>query len=188
MPVTVKYFSDEELQKLMLQNATLSEHEFCRRFRIGRRRWAKMYHSHRLEIDKIRTAAGRPKKDEVVKENVKKWFHTDAYTYNADADTYITFLRSAPKPITMPGDVHRAMQRAYSNWDGNPGTINEICRQFSFPRAWFVEYKSVHGWTHDKEPFTNEEIMSRKTEDMVDDALEQRRSVLFQKFEQEKWK
>jgi hypothetical protein len=147
-----------------------------------------MYHSHRLEIDKIRTAAGRPKKDEVVKENVKKWFHTDAYTYNADADTYITFLRSAPKPITMQGDVHRAMQRAYSNWDGNPGTINEICRQFSFPRAWFVEYKSVHGWTHDKEPFTNEEIMSRKTEDMVKDALEQRRSVLFQKYEQEKWK
>jgi hypothetical protein len=61
-------------------------------------------------------------------------FFEEDYTYNRDSDTYITFLDSAPKPILILGVKHRAMVRAYSNWDGQPSTINEICRQLSGKR------------------------------------------------------
>jgi predicted phosphodiesterase len=114
-------------------------------------------------------------------------FFEEDYTYNRDSDTYITFLDSAPKPILMPGVKHRAMVRAYSNWDGQPSTINEICRQFDFPRQWFHEYKQVHGWTHDKEPFTDEEVRDRPTGELVEESLQMKRQSLFRKFAKREW-
>lgn len=111
----------------------------------------------------------------------------DKYVYNEDTDTYITFLDRCGTRVQFSGATHRSMLQAYSNWDGQPQTINEICRTFGIKRDWFNEYKAVHGWTHDKEPFTNEELLSRPEEDMVADALQSRRLSLFKKFEKEKW-
>ena len=110
------------------------------------------------------------------------------YVYNSDADTYITFLDRAGQRIILSGEQHRGMLQRYSNWDGEAATINEICRDFSMRRDWFIEYKSVHGWTHDKEPFSNEELLQRSDEDMVQDALQMRRLALFKTFEKAKWR
>lgn len=126
--------------------------------------------------------------DQAQEEPTDNWLLPDNYTYNEISDTYITFMTSTPKPIVMPGSKHRAMMAAYSNWDGQPGTINEICRNFAFPRNWFIEYKQKHGWTHDMEPFSAEEVMAKNPNELVADALQMRRAVIHQKFEQEKWK
>jgi transposase-like protein len=111
----------------------------------------------------------------------------ERYVYNEKTDTYITFLHNAPEPLVIAGQMHRDMAKAYSNWDGVPASINEMCRTFSFPRPWFAEYKTVHGWTHDKEPFSAEELMARPVEELADTALQMKRQALHQKFEIRKW-
>ena len=56
--------------------------------------------------------------------------------------------------------------------------INEICRTFGIRRDWFMEMKSILGWTHDSEPFTDEEVQSRPQEDMVKDVLQMKKLSL----------
>lgn len=110
------------------------------------------------------------------------------YVYNQPEDKYIVYLKSASKHIVVPGERHRAMLRAYSNWDGQPNTINEICRNFEFPRSWFIEYKTLMGWTHDREPISNEELESKDEHSIVEDLLQRKRFSVYQKFQKEDWK
>jgi len=111
------------------------------------------------------------------------------YYYNRQTDVYVTFLRSVGgKPITVSGDTHRAMKEAYSNMVGGGATINEISRNFQFPRAWFDEYRRLHGWTHDMDPYTDEEIEDFEVEDLVDDLVLRQRRSLHIAYEKRKWK
>lgn len=117
-----------------------------------------------------------------------QFFMSEDYIYNGDNDTYVTIIRNAPRPICLSGDIHRAIIRAYSNYDGQPATINEIARTFKIPKNYIPQYLKIHGMTHDREPFTPEEITTRSDEDLIEDALQQRRSVLHRKMEAAKWK
>jgi hypothetical protein len=114
--------------------------------------------------------------------------HQFDYYYNDQTDVYVTYLKCASKPLVLPGHLHRSMKADYSNWDGQPATINQICRRFELPRPWFMEYKAIHGWTHDSEPFSNEELLARDTEDLVHDALQHKRQQLYQQYEIKRWK
>lgn len=114
--------------------------------------------------------------------------YTEKYTFNKETDTYITFLDRCKVRIQLSGAQHRAMKDAYSNWTGKPETINEICRTFGMRRDWFIEYKSVHGWTHDSEPVTTEELLSRDEDDMVEDILQKKKQSLYKAFEKKKWR
>jgi hypothetical protein len=87
----------------------------------------------------------------------------------------------------MTGTKFRAMKKAYSDWDGNPATINEICRRFAVPRDQFIELKAIHGWTHEQEPYTREEVMAAEVEDLADDAFQTRRQAIWESFEKKKW-
>lgn len=120
----------------------------------------------------------------------QSYTQADSYVYNRDTDTYVTFVPGVPKPVNLPGETHRAMLRAYSNWDGSPATINEICRTFEFPRQWFNGYRKAHGWTHDLDPFTNEEHKDpRYTEEQkVGDLIQHRRGGLYKKWSKEDWR
>lgn len=120
--------------------------------------------------------------------DARQWVHSNRYFYTKATDAYVTFLSRSQQPLVVPGDVHRAMKRAYSNWDGDPKSINQICREFSIPRPWFIEYKSIHGWTHDSEPFSDEELLGRDEVDLVADALQQRRRAVTKKYEQARWR
>ena len=116
-------------------------------------------------------------------------FISDApYYYNDQTDVYVTFLRSAGgKPITVSGDTHRAMKEAYSSMVGHPASINEIGRTFQFPRTWFDEYRRLHGWTHDMDPFTNEEVADANIDDLVDELILRNRRALHITYEKRKW-
>lgn len=147
------------------------------------------------ELRKVVPEPEAPPAEPKVNINGKQWLLSkvvgddprERYFYNKEQDTYITFLRRAPEPIVVSGPDHRAMCQAYSDWDGNASSINEICRQFSFPRPWLIEYKHVHGWTHDREPFSAEELMEKDVDSLVDDAFQMKRQALYQKFEERKW-
>lgn len=114
--------------------------------------------------------------------------HSHNYVYNAETDTYITFLPDIPKPLVLSGETHREIVRAYSNYDGSPATVNEIARAVRIPKNWLVKYLKAHEITHDREPFTPEEIGTKGDTELVEDALQLRRSVLYKRMEQAKWK
>ncbi len=50
-----------------------------------------------------------------------------------------------------------------------------------------MRYLRVHEITHDREPFTPEEIEGRQDQDLIEDALQLRRQVLYKKLEKAKW-
>ena len=116
-----------------------------------------------------------------------QWVEGKNYVYNGTSDSYVTVLKCRPKPLVMTGSKFRAMKKAYSNWDGNPSTLNEVCRRFAVPRDQLIELKTVHGWTHEAEPFTREDMLSRDVEDLADDAFQQRRQAVWESFEKKKW-
>jgi hypothetical protein len=83
--------------------------------------------------------------------------------------------------------MHRNMLKAYSNWNGNAKTINEICRNFSMPRKYFEEYKTIMGWSHDHEPVSVEELSTKDVGVLVDDVMQQKRFSLHQEFQKRDW-
>ena len=110
-----------------------------------------------------------------------------SYHYDPSQDVYFTYLRVADQIITVEGDKHRAMKQAYSNMVGKPASMNEICRRFGIPRAWFDEYRRRHNWTHDMDPFTDEEVEASDTDQLVEDLVLMRRKHLHHKFEKRRW-
>ena len=51
-----------------------------------------------------------------------------------------------------------------------------------------VKYLRAHEITHDREPFSKEEIIARTEDDLAEEALQIRRSSLFRRLESDKWK
>lgn len=109
------------------------------------------------------------------------------YVYNKEEDTYVTFLPGVPKPLVLPGTTHRDIIKAYSNYAGDPASINQIARDVKLPRNWIVKYLRIHGVTHDSEPFSTEEIESKTDDVLVEDALQLRRAGIYRKIEKAKW-
>ena len=109
------------------------------------------------------------------------------YWYDDKRDVYTTVLPGIPQPLEIPGSIHRDIIQAYSNWDGNPSSINQIARTFGFPRTWIVKYLRVHEITHDIEPFSKEEVLERDEDELVTEALQLRRASLYRKYEKKKW-
>lgn len=117
-------------------------------------------HKARLLLSHLRTLADlgvdpAPPPDRMF--DVERYIDQDGYTFDEASDVYATAMRDGAV-YRLPGEVHRAMKRAYSAWDGDPATLNAVCRHFGMRRKHFVEYKTRHGWTHDSSPFTNEEL------------------------------
>ena len=126
--------------------------------------------------------------EEKVEKNVFAEKVPESYFYDQVNDEYFTFLSTANTMIKVEGDRHRAMKTAYSSMVGKPASINEVCREFGIPRAWFDEYRRRHGWTHDMDIYTDEQIMESNVEQLVEDLVLKRRHELYKKFERKKWK
>jgi hypothetical protein len=111
-----------------------------------------------------------------------------SYYYDNTNDTYVTFLAIAGKMLVIDGEKHREMKTAYSNMIGEELSISEMARKFDMPKAWLEEYKRRHGWTHDMNPYTDEQIQDSNVDDLITDLMNQKKNELHTKFERQKWK
>lgn len=100
------------------------------------------------------------------------------YVYDKNRDQYKTFIQQAKGWVTTAGDAHRNIVEWYSNWDGQPVSLNGISRRTGLPRTWVVGYLKAHGITHDSAPFSAEEIARRGVEELAQDALALKRGAL----------
>lgn len=139
------------------------------------------------DLDDPRGVSASESPADVSEKEASQLFLDADYVYNKDDDSYVTWVPGIPRPINLPGEVHRNIVRAYSNYDDQPATINQIARTVGMPRNWLVKYLRVHGITHDREPFTPEELLDRDDGDLIKDALQLRRMAVYKKLEKAKW-
>jgi hypothetical protein len=130
--------------------------------------------------------SGTPKTaDEKVAEDL---IFKENYVYNDHTKTYVTFLKGLGVSITLSKAKHEALKRAYSSMVSKPSTINQICKENGLPRAYFIAYKTAHGWTHDQDPFTKEEHETRSTDDMVQELEQLSRLNVAKEYQKREWK
>lgn len=133
------------------------------------------------EVDDI-----HQKLKEKVKKNKEEYEivleYGDKVNYDGGNDVYTFWLASSSRPLLFQGSTIRDLKRAYSDWDGQPETINQICRRFKLNRRVFHEMKSAMNWTHDSEPFTDEEIKRLEIDEMLKELLQIKKFSLQQEF------
>lgn len=112
---------------------------------------------------------------------------TKKYVYNKEDDKYVMYLKAANGNIVLSGDTVRGIVKNYSNWCGEEHSINELCRNYKIPRAYFNELRDVLELTHDSEPITKEELLERDVEEIAEDLLQQKRFQLHQEFQKRSW-
>ena len=118
-----------------------------------------------------------------------KYIHKKNYYYDEHDKVYVLHLKSSGKkdPFVFSESTVQDMRRQYSNWDGQECSMNEICRIFKLNRKCFKEIKTIFGWTHDSDPFTDEEISRKNDEELLEDLDAMRRNTLWTKNNHKKW-
>ena len=141
------------------------------------------FNTVRRHIDKFRAGESIEDKPQPTAADLE---YDKSYVYQADKDLYIFFIPGYNKPLSFAGDKVRELKRRYSNWDGSPNSINQICRAFKLSRSLFDKIRRILSWTHDSEPFTDEELVERSEEDLLTELVQGKKFALEQQFEKQK--
>ena len=104
------------------------------------------------------------------KESIEEPLHDKTYWYDADKDSYIVYLKSKKRPYVIRKDLWASIKEAYSNWDGSPSSVNEICRKFGMSRNTLQELLRQMGTTHDSSPWPNE-VVAKADEGFLTEEL-----------------
>lgn len=138
-----------------------------------------------LYVDQVPTLASPPVKDR------------PSYEVRADGDIFINYAARTIVTnlgefgsVTMSFERHAQMRRRYANdWENSADTIPEVARDFDLHPKAFERYKSLHGWTHASDPFTDEEwAEGLDVDDAVEQTLESQRRAYHKKLQRERWK
>ena len=100
--------------------------------------------------------------------------------YDEGKDIYLTFIPQCDNIITITGDKHRDMRRAYSD-SGGRLTVEQMSTQFEIPILWMRDYIRAWSWKHPMSPYTDEEIINKSEEDLVMDYLEIKRNEVLER-------
>jgi hypothetical protein len=109
--------------------------------------------------------------------------HKDKYWYISETDTYFVVIPGYNGPLKFSGTLIRELKNMYSYLGREGGlTINQVCRAVKLPRRVIICIKTYMGWTHDSDPYTNEEMLTGDIDEMVDRSLEDKKFQWFQKY------
>lgn len=111
---------------------------------------------------------------------------TDAYWFNTATRRYNTVIPGLARPVITTEDEHNAICRQYSR-DGEGATINQLCKALGWSRHVVASYLRAHGMTHDREPFSVQELIERDADELAQDAVEIRRAVVGRAVEIRRW-
>lgn len=114
---------------------------------------------------------------------------SDNYVYNKEDDTYIFLLEKRfGKNLVIKGDVIRGLIKNYSNYDGNPDSINQVSIRYSIPRNYLIYILKILEVTHDSLPFTPEDYQQKDESELVNDYISGKKFALNQRIQKEDWK
>jgi hypothetical protein len=101
----------------------------------------------------------------------------------------LVFVPHKRKPRQVPGEVMRAWNEAYSNMSvGGAETINQICKTWGVRKKDFNAIKKAMGWTHDSDPYTDEEMLANDPIDLAESLVQKKRAEFEKHFRKKEWK
>ena len=106
--------------------------------------------------------------------------------YDKESDCYISVVEGRNEMMKVDGETHRKMKRAYSE-DGGNMKASELARTFAVPEDWVKAYIKQNKWAHAMDIFTDEEIKMKSIEDLVDEAVVEKRRNVVQAAERKRW-
>lgn len=92
------------------------------------------------------------------------------YEHRPGSDEYVFAFPGRPGALVLPGWRVEAMLDAYTSWDGNSHTMDEVARAHNLTRAEFYGVKRAMGWTKTALPLLVEQ-WGALSEDEAADAL-----------------
>lgn len=113
--------------------------------------------------------------------------HDKNYWYDPTRGVYVLHLPSKKRPFVLKRTTWESMKEAYSNWDGEPASVNELCRKFSMARTTVQEILRAMGMTHDGALWSNDHAISTSDSDLVDDLLQRKLNSVLVKAEKLEW-
>jgi hypothetical protein len=140
-----------------------------------------LYH---VEEDEDEEAVAAPAVDFSEEEedlSATKWWFDDR------TNNYMVHCPSKGGMIAIGKDKLESMYEAYSNFDGQPCSINEICKSFGYPRKVFQEIKKSMGWTHDSIPVTRHQLANSSEAEILEDLEQKQLLAIDQKLKKKKW-
>lgn len=161
--------------------------ETCNEFSVSRRtirKNTKPYREGKKAYPDQSDNSGQSEKEKTG--NADRWIKDGEYHFDESTGEYLVYLDAADQMITIPKEKMGKIWEWYSDWTGDKNTINQICQKLGFPRTWFNELRRKLGMTHDREPFTPEEVVDNDTDQLIDDLLQKRRRELAESWENEK--
>ena len=66
-------------------------------------------------------------------------------------------------------------------------SATDLARKYGIPTGWIKEYIRVNEWNHGMDIFTDEEVMTKTTDDLVNETLAVRRMQVAEKVESKRW-
>lgn len=114
--------------------------------------------------------------------------YSKKYVYNKSDDKYIFLLHDKlGKNIVLSGNVVRSLIKTYTNYDGEPLTINQTALKYKIPRNILIVILRILGVTHDAIPFTSEYVHDKDENDLVDEYIQDKKFNVFQKIQKRDW-
>ena len=113
--------------------------------------------------------------------------HDRGYWYDESRDTYVCHLPSHKRPMAIGGETIRAIRQAYSNWDGVPESLAEVCRKFGIAKHTLRELLRCLDVTHASAPWTDETLTEESEDDLVQDLLRQKEERVITRAERAAW-
>ena len=140
--------------------------------------WCRWLYARRINGEQEEEEEGHP---------AARYETSQSYWFDRERDTYVVHLPSKKKPWAIPGDTWRALVEAYSNWDGAPASVNEICRKFGMARRTVTELLRVMGTTHDSSPWTGEHLAETASGDLTEDLLRRKEEKVLVDAQRKEW-
>jgi predicted phosphodiesterase len=100
--------------------------------------------------------------------------------YDKEADIYLTYMAQCDNIISIDGEKHRAMKRAYSD-SGGRLTVEQMATKFEFPILWMRDYIRAYQWKHPMSPYTDEEMINKSEQELIIDYLEMKRTAVLER-------
>tara|TARA_R100000995_G_scaffold58385_1_gene29277 strand:+ start:11359 stop:12807 length:1449 start_codon:yes stop_codon:yes gene_type:complete len=136
-------------------------------WRVAVSRWVKKGNSYRLLT-------------QTMPDEIPQRTHT---YYDKENDKYITYIDGVNDLIILNGEKHREMRKAYCSMLENL-SVEEMVTKFEMPTLWIKGYIRAYGWTHNMNPFTDEEIIDGDTDSLVKDLLTLKKKDILGKVEE----
>jgi hypothetical protein len=79
------------------------------------------------------------------------------------------------------------MKTAYSNWNNNPESYQDIANTYGMHINWVKEYFKIMKWTHASEPVTDEEVKYGDHKEAINRVLQQQKTKITQELQTKDW-